>query len=262
MGALHSEGPGRIGPPPARRSRQVNATDPQLAHAPAPHGDAAKGVFETLLVAGGRAREIPRHLARLATSMHELYGTALPHTLHERIAAAAAEHRLARLRVDAGPHGGEGEIATAELDPALVLAERECEVVTVAVAGGFGAHKLADRAWLEEIEAAAGDGVRPLLVAPGGALLETTRANIFLLRGGVIATPPLDGSILPGVTRAVLLERAHRLRIPAHELPLTLADLRDADAVLLTSSLRLLEVAHVRAGAAETIARLRAELAP
>ena len=53
----------------------------------------------------------------------------------------------------------------------------------------------------------------------------------------MIATPPLDGSILPGVTRDVLLERARRAGIPAHELPLTLADLQDADAVLLTGSL-------------------------
>ena len=238
--------------------------DPQIEFAPKANPNASLGVFDTMLVLDGRPLECPCHLARLATSLHELYGQTLPGSLHERIVSAAEGHALARLRVDVTPADVDGEIRIEPFDPALVLAEQECELATVAVAGGLGAHKLADRAWLEEIEAAAGDGVRPLLVAPTGALLETTRANVFLLRGGVIATPPLDGSILPGVTRAVLLDRARRAKIAAHELPLTLDDLRDADAVLLTSALRLFECARVRDGrdSAELLARLRAELAP
>jgi para-aminobenzoate synthetase / 4-amino-4-deoxychorismate lyase len=239
--------------------------DPQLEFAAAPVADPSLGVFETLLVADGTAVDSPRHLARLATSLHELYGGSLPIDLHERIEAAAHGRSLARLRVDAGPaRDPDGEIALADLDPSIVMPERECELVTVSVAAGFGTHKLTDRRWLEQIEAAAGEEVRPLLLTRSGALLETTRANVFLLRGGVAATPPLDGSILPGVTRAVLLERARRAAIPVHELPLTLADLRDADAVLLTSSLRLIECARVRGSerSTEALARLRAELTP
>lgn len=242
----------------------MSVRDPQIEFAPAPQPDLSLGVFETMLVVDGGAREAPRHLARLATSLHELYSQRLPSSLHERILSAAEGHALARLRVDVTPQDGEGSIRVDPFDPALVLAEHEHELATVAVAGGFGAHKLVDRTWLEQIEGAVGEGVRPLLVAPTGALLETTRANVFLLRGGVIATPPLDGSILPGVMRAVLLEHARRAELSAHELPLTLDDLRDADAVLLTSSLRLIECARVRDGGAsgKVLARLRAELAP
>ncbi len=238
--------------------------DPQIQFAPTATPNASLGVFDTMLVVDGHPLECPRHLARLATSLHELYGRTLPGSLHERVVSAADGHTLARLRVDVAGEDSEGDIRVEPFEPELVLPEQECELATVGVAGGFGAHKLADRSWLEQIEARAGEGVRPLLVTPTGALLETTRANVFLLRGGVIATPPLDGSILPGVARAVLLERARRAEISAHELPLTLADLRDADAVLLTSSLRLVECARVRDGrqSAEVLARLRAELAP
>jgi para-aminobenzoate synthetase/4-amino-4-deoxychorismate lyase len=239
--------------------------DRQIEFAPAPAADVSLGVFETLLVKDGVAVELPRHLARLATSLHELYGRSLPGALHEQIGAAAEGRALARLRVDVGPaRDPGGEIAVEDLDEAIVMSEHECELATVSVEAGFGVHKLADRGWLEQIEAAAGDGVRPLLVTRSGALLETTRASVFLLRGGVAATPPLDGSILPGVTRDVLLERARRAGMPVHELPLTLEDLRDADAVLLTSALRLIECARVRAGeqTSEALARLRALLAP
>jgi para-aminobenzoate synthetase/4-amino-4-deoxychorismate lyase len=243
----------------------VSQADPQLEFEPAPESDVSLGVFETMLVADGRAVDYPRHLARLATSAHVLYGRSLPATLHERIEEAAGGRALARLRVQIGPaEGADGEIGLEDFDASLLLPERERELVTVSVARGFGAHKLADRSWLEEVESAAGEGPSALLVTRSGELLETTRANVFLLRGGVIATPPLEGAILPGVTRAVLLERARRAAIPAHELPLTLADLRDADAVVLVSSLRRIEYARVRGGerSREMLARLRAELAP
>jgi para-aminobenzoate synthetase/4-amino-4-deoxychorismate lyase len=227
----------------------VSQAEPQIAFEPAPYADLSGGVFETLLVAGGRAIDAPRHLARLATSLHQLYGLSLPGALHERIEDAARGRALARLRVDVGPREAElGEIRVEDLDDSLVMPEAERELVTVSVALGFGAHKLADRRWLEQIEAVAGEGVAALLATRSCELLETTRANVFLLRGGVAATPPAEGAILAGVTRAVALERARRAAIPARELPLTLADLRVADVVLLLSSLGRIECARMRGG--------------
>jgi len=221
--------------------------DPQIDFAPAPEADPSLGVFETLLVADGRPLEAGRHLERLRSSLRVLYGAELATDLGRRVAAAAAGQRLARLRIDAAPQArAPAQIAVKPLDPALVLAPDDVAVVTVRVSAGAGPHKLIDRGWLARIEAAAGEGARPLLVTRSGALLETTRANVFLLRHGELATPPLDGSILPGVMRDVVLERARRLGIAAREVPLTLEDLRAADIVLLSGSLRLLERARLR----------------
>jgi len=64
----------------------------------------------------------------------------------------------------------------------------------------------------------------------------------------VLTTPPLDGRLLPGVTRARLLERAAGLGLVAREEPLTLAGLRAARALLLTSSLRGAVPATLAAG--------------
>jgi para-aminobenzoate synthetase / 4-amino-4-deoxychorismate lyase len=234
--------------------------DPQIDFAKAPAADVALGVFETVLVEDGRARELRRHVERLRASVRVLYGVALPDGIEALIADAAAGHMLGRLRIDVAP-GATGPpivgIECAALDPAVASAV-DVAIATVRVVAGFGPHKLADRGWLEQIEAVAGGDVRPLLLSPAGALLETTRANVFLLRDGALATPPLDGSILPGVMRAVLIEQARRLSIPAHERPLTLEDLRAADIVLLSGSLRLLERARSRPGrrSAEAAARL------
>jgi para-aminobenzoate synthetase / 4-amino-4-deoxychorismate lyase len=239
----------------------VSAGDPQIDFAPSPAADASLGVFETLLVVDGVPLELGRHLARLAASMHALYGEPLPETLHAQLAAAAEGHPLARLRIDVA---GAPTVAVESFDRSLVLPTAVVELATVRVSAGFGTHKLIDRTWLDQIERRAGEGVRPLLVSRSGVLLETTRANVFLVRDGILATPPLDGAILPGVMRDVLLVRARQADITALELPLTLEDLREADVVLLTSSLRLLERARAnrRRRSADAVARLRDALTP
>jgi para-aminobenzoate synthetase / 4-amino-4-deoxychorismate lyase len=220
--------------------------DPQIAFASAPEADRSLGVFETLLVVDGRPLETGRHLERLRGSLRALYGAELAPGLERRVAGAAAGQQLARLRIDVVPQTPAPQIAVRPFDPALVLAPDDVALVTVRVSAGAGPHKLIDRRWLARIEAAAGEGARPLLVTASGALLETTRANVFLLRRGELATPPADGAILPGVMREVVLERARHLGIAAQELPLTLADLSAADTVLLSGSLRLLERARLR----------------
>ncbi|HEX4035387.1 MAG TPA: aminotransferase class IV [Solirubrobacteraceae bacterium] len=204
-----------------------------------PEADASRGVFETILVAGARAHELERHLARLRDSARALYAEALPPGLAGEAAAAARGHASARMRVEFAP-GGAASIAVSPFD--AVLPEQPVTLEPVIVAAGFGAHKLCDRSWLEAVEGSVeGERARPLLVTAAGAVLETTRANVFLERDGVLATPPLDGAILPGVTRSLVISAARRLQIALIERPLGLDDLAAADAILLTSSLRLIE---------------------
>ncbi len=216
-----------------------------------PAADPALGVFETLLIREGRPVELDRHMSRLAASTRTLYRADLDPELGERLRRAASDHRYARLRVDAVPQAlgpAAITIALSTLDPAEVSPAEETTLVTVAVPGGAGAHKLADRRWLAQVEAACDPGTRPLLVARSGALLESTRANVFVLRDGTLATPPLDGTILPGVTRSVVLEQAGRLGIDSLVCRLSLEDLHGADVVLLSGSLALLERVTVRGG--------------
>jgi para-aminobenzoate synthetase/4-amino-4-deoxychorismate lyase len=245
----------------------VPATEPQLELITAFSADRSRGVFETLLVVDGRAVAAGRHLARLQASLEALYGLALPQGAQAGLAEAAAGYALARLRlkVVAQPTAPAAVGFEVErIDPAIVAPLAEATLATVRVGGGAGPHKLIDRSWFEQIEALAGAGVRPLLVANSGALLETTRANVFLLRDGVLATPPLGGSILAGTVRTAVLEHARQLGIEAHERPLTLRQLEEADMVLLSGSVRLLERARVRDGHGASVraaARLAGALA-
>ena len=79
----------------------------------------------------------------------------------------------------------------------------------------------------------------PLLVEADGDVLEAAWANVWILEGNRIVTPAADGRILPGVTRALLLARAGSVGLTAAAEPIALERAQRADAVFLTSSLRL-----------------------
>ncbi len=72
-----------------------------------------------------------------------------------------------------------------------------------------------------------------ILVGADGRLAEAPTANLFLVHGGRLRTPPLRDGILAGVTRATLLELAATLGVPASEETLTRADAYDADEAFL-----------------------------
>lgn len=77
-----------------------------------------------------------------------------------------------------------------------------------------------------------------LLTDADGHVLEASAANVFAVIDGVLVTPPVDGSILPGVTRQVVLEVADELGIEVVQRPLSLDELLRADEALLTATTR------------------------
>jgi branched-subunit amino acid aminotransferase/4-amino-4-deoxychorismate lyase len=75
-----------------------------------------------------------------------------------------------------------------------------------------------------------------LWFTPQNQLAEGSISNVFVAKSGAIATPPLQTPVLPGVSRAVVLELAGAAGIAAEEKPLNINDLLDADEVFLTNS--------------------------
>jgi para-aminobenzoate synthetase/4-amino-4-deoxychorismate lyase len=127
----------------------------------------------------------------------------------------------------------------------------------VLVAGGLGPHKWRDRRLLASLARPSNPDEQLLLVDANGDVLETDRGNVFVVAGGVLQTPPLDGRMLPGVTRAAVLRIAGEAGIPVKEAPLTLENLAGADEVFVTNSVG--GIGRVRSG--PVIERLTAALA-
>jgi D-alanine transaminase len=69
-----------------------------------------------------------------------------------------------------------------------------------------------------------------------GFLTEGSASNIFVVRNGVIITPPKTNFILPGITYDVVIELARANQMPLEIRPVSESEVRDADELWLTSS--------------------------
>lgn len=69
-----------------------------------------------------------------------------------------------------------------------------------------------------------------------GKVGEGSGQNLFLVKGGTLFTPPLDASILPGITRASILALATDAGIPVREQSITREALYDADEMFFSGT--------------------------
>lgn len=81
-------------------------------------------------------------------------------------------------------------------------------------------------------------GDEALMRNQAGEIVECSQSNVFIVRQGVLLTPPLEAGLLPGITREFVLELASDLGIAARETPITPAELLAADEVFLTGTTR------------------------
>ena len=164
------------------------------------------GVCDTSLLHFGQPMERAEHLARLERSVYELYQFVLPaRAVDALLHATLVDEPWQRQRIDVLPDGTL-RIERAEVDAPLVLEEKAGEPAVVLRGDGFGGYKWADRRTQAELEAAYPGCI--VILGDDSGLLETTRANVVAVENGTLVTPSLDGRILPGVTRTVLLELA------------------------------------------------------
>jgi para-aminobenzoate synthetase / 4-amino-4-deoxychorismate lyase len=231
---------------------QSTSTTPRL-EGPRPAPEA--GVLETTLVVDGHAVSVEEHLVRLEASLRELYRRPAPADARELVVEAGRGTALGRLRLTVAPDA-QGRLAAAvrvaPFDERLVFPawDGAAELAPVVVPGGIGAHKWADRRLLERAEADVAPAL-PLLVDDDGSLLEAARANLFLVSGETLLTPPADGRLLPGITRGQAIEAARSLGLAVREQLVGPEALSAADEAFLTGAVRGIEPVRRCAGVAD-----------
>jgi para-aminobenzoate synthetase / 4-amino-4-deoxychorismate lyase len=206
--------------------------------------DPALGVFCTMLVVDGQPVELDPHLAQLRESVRALYGVPLPARAAGLVVAEARGHELGRVRLSFAV-AADGElrldVLARPVERTAVLPDDALDLRSATVFGWRGAHKWADRRLLDQLDAAAAPA-GALLVERDGRVLETTRANVFALGDdGVLRTPPADGTILPGVTRARTIAIARDAGCEVREEPLGIDALHAAQEIFATGSVRGVE---------------------
>lgn len=71
-----------------------------------------------------------------------------------------------------------------------------------------------------------------------GTVSEGAASNVFVVIDDILATPPKNNAILPGITRDVLIDIAKQNGITCREAPISLAQLQTAREIWVTSSTR------------------------
>ncbi len=89
---------------------------------------------------------------------------------------------------------------------------------------------------LAKIEGLQAGCIEALMLNHKGEVAECTGDNIFVVRQGRIATPPIDAGILEGITRDAVIGLARQSGIEVAEIPLTRHDVYIADECFLTGT--------------------------
>ena len=193
-------------------------------------------LFETLRWSAAEGfAHLPEHLARLADSATYLGFRLDPETAVTTLEKAVTEHggpqarvRL-RLERDGGLTAEAGELIEPSAGPVRVALDDE----PVDPADVWLFHKTTRRAPYDRRRQRRPDVEDVVLVNTRGEVTETTIANLAARIDGRWFTPPRDGGLLGGTYREVLV-REGRLE----ERPITIEELRAAEAIALVSSVR------------------------
>ena len=208
----------------------------------------AAGVFTSLLVADGDTCGLADHVARLEASTRQLFGKGLPGTCAGDLAAQLAGNPSGRLRITLQPAGGPLRVRV-EIVP-LDQPPAEVSLRPAVIEGGLGAHKWLDRRLLAAMarSMALQPGEQLLIQDADGDVLETDRANVFAVIGGVLHTPPADGRLLPGVTRDAVLRVAGVEGLGVSVTPISRARLQAASEVFVTNAVHGVQPVRSMAG--------------
>lgn len=239
---------------------RVAATDVGLLH--------GIGLFETMRACGGRVFRWRQHVERLVKSAEAL-GLSLnesglaagdgagqvcqPSDLSRRLDALLRANKLTdariRLTVTGGTAGQDRAEPTVLLTAAAVepypqeyyttgLTVRICPYVQASTDPLAGHKTTCYWARLHALhQAQAGGCGEALWFNEKRQLAEGSISNVFIVKGGIVKTPPLDTPVLPGITRAVVIQLCGRKGIRCVEAALDINDLLDADEAFITNSM-------------------------
>ena len=226
------------------------------------YGDA---VFETLRIYGGSVFRWDDHAERLARSAaalsldHGLSVADLRERVAETLRANGLDDASVRLSITRGvgsggltpdpdvdptvvvqpeslPRGGVGSDPVWD-GPATLQTVKTRRVPDAAIPSEAKTHNHVNGV-LARLELRVSDADEAVMLDGDGRLAEGTTSTLFFIDGDALCTPSLDGPVLPGVTRAEIIDIAEGEGIPVTEGSFTPEDLRNAEEAFVTSTTR------------------------
>lgn len=217
----------------------------------------ADGVYEVIRIYNGRPFTLTEHLDRLARSCAGIdlcrpaEPTALTTAIERLIARSAVRDGMVYLQVTRGT-APRNHLFPIDTRPTVLFYVRELPPVPApGSADGVKLITVPDerwkRCWVKSIallpnvlakNAAIAAGADEAVFVEDGILSECSASNLFAVIGGALVTHPVGPKVLPGITRAVLLDIARKLEIPVQERAMRQDEARAADELFITSTTR------------------------
>ncbi len=218
------------------------------------------GIFEGIRAYNGRVFKLSEHISRLFASAKSLL-LKIPYS-PEELASAVIETVRANALKDAYIRlvvsRGEGDLGLDPLhcpNPTVIIIADSIQLFPeslyesgLALASSAIRRPAGDvlnpqikslnylNSILAKIEASQRGVPEMVLLNQLGHVVEGTGDNIFIVREQVLITPPLSAGILPGITRAAVMELARGEGLEVREENFTLHDLYNADECFLTGT--------------------------
>ncbi len=218
------------------------------------------GVFEGIRVYAGKVFRLKEHVERLYESARAIHleiplgRDAMSDAVVATVKANDKHEGYIRLVVTRGP-GSLGIDPRRCEDPQVIIIvddislypaevyEKGMEVVTASVIRNHP-NALNPRIKslnylnniLAKMEATRAGCQEAVMLNHVGEVAECTGDNIFVVKRGVLKTPPPNAGLLEGVTRNAVIELARAAKIPFQEAALTRHDIYSADECFLTGT--------------------------
>jgi len=216
------------------------------------------GVYEVIPVYGGRLFRLEHHLKRLQNSLDaiRISNPLAPAEWHlmltKLVESNDAEDQAVYLQVTRGVAEKRDHAFPADVTPTLfAMSTPMAESVDIDAIPGVSAVTLEDIRWnLCNVKAitllpnvllrqqAIDDGGTEAILIKNGLAIEGAASNVFIVSNGLLITPPNGPSLLPGITRDLVIELAANHAIPFREADITEQQLFNAEEIWLTSSTR------------------------
>jgi D-alanine transaminase len=216
----------------------------------------ADGVYEVIRLYGGKPFALGQHLQRLVSSAKGIK-LAVPGSLsglQSEIEGFLRRAGIAEGMIYLQLTRGEAERnhAFPGCEPTLLFYVRELDALAEPGSGaGVKLVTIADerwkRCWIKSIallpnvlakNEALAAGADEAVFVENGVVSECSSSNIFIVRGDHVLTHPVGSKVLPGVTRAVLIELAPTIGVTIEERAVREADAATADEIFITSTTR------------------------
>ena len=216
------------------------------------------GVYEVIPVYGGRLFRLEHHLKRLQNSLDAIrinnpLGPAEWHSmLSELVEHNDGDDQAVYLQVTRGVAEKRDHAFPANVVPTLfAMSTPMAESIDIDAIPGVTAVTLEDIRWdLCNVKAitllpnvllrqlAIDGGGNEAILIKNGLAIEGAASNVFIVSNGLLITPPNGTSLLPGLTRDLVIELAANHAIPFREADITEEQLLNAGEIWLTSSTR------------------------